>query len=89
MESGESLNLKDIKDGWSNLFVSYFNLRQTPPEAQAIVEKRAKICGECPELKHTVFPKSMAPLRFKCGKCSCFFPAVIFAPDHKCPLDKW
>ena len=92
LENGESLtkiNLKDIKDGWSNLFASYFSLRKPSPEFQAKVEERARICEACPELKHTVFPESVAPLRFRCAKCSCFFPAVVFAPDHKCPLGKW
>jgi hypothetical protein len=92
LESGISLkkiNLKDIKDGWTNLFTSYFSIKSTSPEFKEEVEKRASICRDCPELKHTIFPESVAPLRFKCGKCSCFFPAVVFAPDHKCPLDKW
>jgi hypothetical protein len=83
------LNLKDIKDGWANLFVSYFNIKPMAPAAQEIIEARANLCKECPELKHTIFPESVSPLRFKCAKCSCFFPAVVFAQDHKCPLGKW
>ena len=92
LESGISLkkfSLKDIKDGWTNLFVSYFDISEVSPEFKKVVEDRARICKECPELKHTIFPESIAPLRFKCGKCSCFFPAVVFAPEHKCPLNKW
>ena len=26
---------------------------------------------------------------FKCSECGCGFPANVYAPDKKCPLDKW
>lgn len=83
------MNLKDVKDGWLNLFKSYFNLTKLSDEAKVEIQRRADTCQACPELKHTVVPESIAPLRFKCGQCNCFFPAVVFSPGHKCPLGKW
>jgi len=83
------MNLKDIKDGWTNLFKDYLNISSPPPELRKKIDERSQICKKCPELKHTIVPKSISPLRFKCAKCSCFFPAVVFAPEHKCPLGKW
>ena len=83
------MNLKDIKDGWTNLFKSYLDILNPSEEFAKEIEKRSEICKSCPELKHTIVPKSVSPLRFKCAKCSCFFPAVVFAPEHKCPLKKW
>ena len=83
------MNLKDIRDGWTNLFKEYFSFSSLPEDAKKEITKRSEICKACPELKHTIIPKSISPLRFKCAKCSCFFPAVVFAPDHKCPLGKW
>ena len=87
--SGLTMNLKEIKDGWSNLFKDYFNILNPSPEFQEQITNRSEICKSCPELKHTIVPESVAPLRFKCAKCKCFFPAVVFAPSHKCPLGKW
>jgi hypothetical protein len=26
---------------------------------------------------------------FKCAECGCGFPQNVYAPDKKCPLDKW
>jgi len=26
---------------------------------------------------------------YKCGECGCGFPANVFAPNKKCPLNKW
>tara|TARA_Y100001973_G_C5203658_1_gene339752 strand:+ start:3108 stop:3461 length:354 start_codon:yes stop_codon:yes gene_type:complete len=26
---------------------------------------------------------------FKCGLCGCGFPANVYAPNKKCPIDKW
>lgn len=26
---------------------------------------------------------------YKCGKCGCGFPAIVYAPKKSCPLDKW
>jgi hypothetical protein len=83
------MNLKDARAGWVNLFKDYLNITSPSAEQRRQVESRSEICKVCPELKHTVMPKSISPLRFKCAKCSCFFPAVVFAPDHKCPLGKW
>ena len=83
------MNLKDIKDGWTGLFKDYLNISNPSDESRRQIETRSEICKSCPELKHTIVPKSISPLRFKCAKCSCFFPAVVFAPGHKCPLGKW
>lgn len=83
------MNIKDIKDGWTNLFKDYLNILSPSEELREEINKRSEICKSCPELKHTIVPKSLSPLRFKCAKCSCFFPAVVFAPEHKCPLGKW
>jgi hypothetical protein len=26
---------------------------------------------------------------YKCGKCGCGFPAIVYAPKKSCPLGKW
>jgi len=60
-----------------NMLVGYKNLltgKETPQE-----EKRLKKCGRCPHLKKTKV----------CGKCGCYMPAKVKAPQARCPIKKW
>ena len=40
----------------------------------------------------TLTPKKLAGDKvqgYKCGECGCGFPANVFAPGNKCPINKW
>ena len=78
--------LNNIKDGWFNYIKSAINKKSLPPKFQAEAEKRAEICTACPEL---VVIANRGPVRGKCKKCGCAFPAMIYAPKKRCPIRKW
>jgi len=78
--------LENIRDGWFNYIKSAINKKSLSSEFQEEAEKRASICTGCPEL--TVVA-SKGPLRGRCKKCGCTFPAMIYAPKKRCPIGKW
>jgi len=82
------MSLKNIKDGWLNYITSMMSRRKLPPDIKEMAESRAKICGDCPEL-HLVTRTDGVPVRGRCRKCGCIFPAMVFAPGKRCPLGKW
>jgi len=80
--------LQNIKDGWLNYIKSSISKKSLSPALQTEVERRAKICTDCPELK--LLSKNITgPIRGRCKKCGCVFPALIFAPGKRCPIGKW
>jgi hypothetical protein len=81
------MSIKDIRDGWFNYIKSNFHKHSFSPEFQAKVDARSKICRDCPEL--LVIPIDLEIIKGMCQKCRCVFPALIFAPNKKCPLGKW
>lgn len=61
----------------TNIIVGFKNLltgKETPKE-----KERLKICAKCPHLQSNK----------RCGKCGCYVPAKVKAPDAKCPIRKW
>ena len=81
--------LKNIKDGWLNSMKAN-SPEGTDPEIQKLAEERAKICGECPELKSSGFFRTLHKIvNNSGGQCGCQFPANVYAPAKKCPLEKW
>ena len=82
------MSFKNIKDGWLNYITSIMSRKKLPPAIQQMAEDRAKICGDCPEL-HMVTRSDGVPVRGRCKKCGCIFPAMVFAPGKRCPLGKW
>lgn len=82
------MSLKDIKEGWFNYIKSIMSRKKLPEDIQKMVEERSKICGTCPELHMTTIAGGV-PIRGRCRKCGCIFPAMVFAPNKKCPIGKW
>ena len=82
------MSLKNIKDGWLNYIKSIMNRRKLPQDIQDMVDHRSKICAACPEL-HMVTRADGIPIRGRCKKCGCVFPAMVFAPGKRCPIGKW
>ena len=77
------MSLRDIKDGWYNLVKTMFG-GEVPEWIEDIAQERYDICLECPHLK------TLKGWNVKhCTQCSCGFPALVWAPQKKCPLNKW
>jgi len=81
------MSFKNIKDGWLNYIKSLADKRLLEPEFREEVDKRAELCTNCPELR--IFNFTSKAARGKCKKCGCMYPALIFAPQKKCPIGKW
>ena len=81
------MSIKNIKDGWFNFMKSCISRRSLDPELTRLVEKRSKICSECPNLE--VITRRGFVARAKCGKCRCLFPMVVYAKEKKCPDGRW
>ena len=77
------MSLKDIKDGWYNLVKVMFG-GKVPLWIENIAQERYDICLECPHLKTIPGCKIR-----RCAKCGCGFPAMVWAPQKKCPDNKW
>lgn len=61
----------------NNIITGFKNLltgKETPQE-----KKRLSICSKCPHLKKSK----------RCGKCGCYVPAKVKAPQASCPIKKW
>ncbi|MBK23557.1 MAG: hypothetical protein CME70_06080 [Halobacteriovorax sp.] len=83
------MSLRNIAEGWIN-FIKSKKPKGLPPEIEEMSIKRAEICKACPFLRSqpvTVMGKKIS--RYRCGKCGCAFPAMVYAPRKKCPIDKW
>ena len=82
------MSLKNIKDGWMNYIKSLNKRFPLDPELRELVEHRSEICAVCPEMQLMKRKVGKGPAG-KCKKCGCRFPAMVFAPDKKCPIKKW
>ena len=77
------MSLRDIKDGWYNLIKTALGGKVTQ-ETIEVAQERYSVCLECPHLK------TIRGCRIRrCVKCGCGFPAVVWAPQKKCPIGKW
>ena len=92
------MNLKDLgnlRDGWVNYFKA--RISNLDPEIKELAETRAAICSTCPkfeiqQLRFIPATKTIVkngPMRGRCAMCGCVFPAIVLAPNKKCPLNKW
>ena len=81
------MSLKNIKDGWLNYIRTLVNKRSLDPKFKDEIDKRAQVCGDCPELMIRNFSSTL--LKGKCRRCGCSYPALIFAPRKRCPIGKW
>jgi hypothetical protein len=81
--------IKNIAQGWIN-FIKSKKPNGISPEREAIANQRARICQSCPFLQqkpYMIAGKTLA--KFRCGKCGCAFPMMVYAPNKKCPINKW
>lgn len=51
-----------------------------PQSVDEEIERRSKICSECPSLMKETY---------QCGECKCFLKYKIPWKTSKCPLNKW
>lgn len=68
------MSIKDILMGWGNLIIR-------PEHITPLMEKRIKICNECPIRTNDTCDK-------KKGGCGCYIPAKNRS-NSKCPKGKW
>ncbi len=83
------MSIKNIVSGWTNYIRSKSPIGLSE-EMSKLSLSRAEICKECPSLSDTsvkALGKTIA--RAQCIECNCTFPQLVYAPDKKCPLDKW
>lgn len=83
------MKLLNIAEGWIN-FIKSKKPRGINPDLEKMAMERASICESCPFLKKqavTVMGKPVS--KYKCGKCGCAFPMMVYAPRKKCPIGKW
>ena len=81
--------LRNITEGWLN-FIKSKKPKGISAELDAMAEQRIRVCEQCPFLQHkgvTVMGKAVS--KFRCGKCGCAFPMMVYAPKKKCPINKW
>ena len=81
--------LRNITEGWLN-FIKSKKPKGISPELDAMAEQRIRICEQCPFLQskpYKVGGKTLA--KYRCGKCGCAFPMMVYAPKKKCPINKW
>lgn len=89
--------LSDIVNYIQGNINQFLGLKNLSPELQAKILKRQDICKKCPVLKY--YPEQE---RLRCANedinlgnnkfgrgCGCPFPDMTYAPDKKCPLEKW
>jgi len=83
------MKLRNIAEGWIN-FIKSKKPNGLRPDLEKMAMERAEICKSCPFLKNKavkVMGKDIS--KYKCGKCGCAFPAMVYAPHKKCPIGKW
>ena len=83
------MKILNIAEGWIN-FIKSKKPRSLTPQMEKMALERAEICKGCPFLKQQpvkVMGKSVS--KYKCGKCGCAFPMMVYAPRTKCPIGKW
>ena len=81
--------IRNIAEGWLN-FIKSRKPRGVSPELEAMANQRASICNRCPFLQkkpYKIGGKILA--KYRCGKCGCAFPMMVYAPQKKCPINKW
>ena len=82
------MSIKDIREGWLNYMKRAIGRRSLGENLSVEVEKRAKICSECPYLK--IISKSNNRIFWGlCKRCGCVFPALVYSPSKSCPENKW
>jgi transposase-like protein len=81
--------VRNIAEGWLN-FVRSKRPKGISIELAEMANKRAEICKSCPFLQQrpiTVLGKKVS--KYRCGKCGCAFPMMVYASRKKCPIGKW
>jgi hypothetical protein len=66
--------IKEIYDGWKNLFFPN-------PALKEMIDKRSNICDKCEHLSTKIY--------LHCDICNCYMPAKVRSVDSECPLNLW
>ena len=81
--------IRNIAEGWFN-YIKARKPKGISPELEAMAEQRSSICNKCPFLQtKAVRVAGKAISKYRCGKCGCAFPMMVYAPQKKCPINKW
>jgi len=70
-------DMKNYFEGNVNYLLSFLPIWLTKQE-KVEVKRRAEICVKCKHYSDK-----------QCNKCSCKFPAALYAFDKQCPIGKW
>ena len=80
--------IRNIAEGWFN-YIKARKPKGLTAEQEAIANQRAQICQGCPFLQARTNKAGRVISRYRCGKCGCAFPMMVYAPRKKCPIGKW
>jgi len=81
------LRVKNISEGWFNFMIGCISRRSLDSNFIETIERRIKICSECPNLE--IIKRRGFTMMSRCKSCKCLFPILVYAESKKCPLDKW
>ena len=85
------MNLKNIRQGWSNYVLSKISEANVAPELKKLAKMRVDVCMNCDKLykksRKDIFGATKSS--YKCLECGCSFPAMVWAPSKHCPIGKW
>lgn len=81
------MNLKNILNGWANFI-------EKSEVTEALAEKRAKICLDCPNNKYgkvlTFIKDDLKEIQSNyCSLCKCVLSAKVRSENEKCDLGLW
>jgi len=82
------MSLREIREGWFNYMKYKLSKRLIEQEFKEIIESRASVCAQCPDLK-IASDRLNSIFQGKCGVCGCSFPAIIYSKSKKCPDGRW
>ena len=80
-------DFKNAGEGWFNFMKGCIRRRSLDDELSSLVEKRTKICSQCPNLE--VINRKGFIMRGKCKSCGCCFPMIVYAKGKRCPEGHW